>query len=309
MDEFGIIRRYFSPLTKGFSGALGLGDDAALLDVPAGMQLVITKDAICEGVHFRGDEPPALIAQKLLRTNLSDLAAKGAKPWCYFLAVSLPKGTTEQFVADFARGLAKDQKEFGIHLAGGDTTSTLGPMAFSLTALGLVAKGKMLRRTGAKAGDLLCVSGTIGDAALGLLKPDNRTLNARYLLPQPRVELGLALQNIASACMDISDGLVQDAGHLCDASGCAAIIEAPSVPLSSAARKILKSQPELMHTIFTGGDDYELLFTVPKKNLAKLKRLKGVSVIGQIKAGKGVNVLDAKGTKVSFLRSGYRHFS
>lgn len=308
MDEFGIIRRYFSPLTKGFSGALGLGDDAALLDVPAGMQLVVTKDAICEGVHFRGDEPPALIAQKLLRTNLSDLAAKGAQPWCYFLAVSLPKGTTEQFVADFARGLAKDQKQFGIRLAGGDTTSTPGPMVFSLTALGLVAKGKMLRRNSAKAGDLLCVSGMVGDAALGLLKPENRTLNARYLLPQPRVELGLALQNIASACMDMSDGLVQDAEHLCSASKCSAIIDVTKVPLSSAARKILKSRPELMHTILTGGDDYELLFTVPTKNLAKLKRLKGVSVIGQIKAGKGVNVLDAKGAKMSFLRSGYRHF-
>jgi thiamine-monophosphate kinase len=298
MHEFDLIRTLFAPLTEGFPGSLNLADDAALLDVPDGMQLAATKDAIVAGVHFLGGEGPALIARKLLRVNLSDLAAMGAQPWCYFLACALPGETPPAWVKEFADGLREDQEAFGLHLAGGDTTATPGPLTLSLTALGLVPRGQVLKRGGAKAGDLIYVSGTLGDGAMGLqLLRDGREdayFTRRYLLPEPRLSLGLNLRGVASACMDISDGLVQDLGHLCNASGCGAEITAAHVPRRGGVP---------LELALTGGDDYELLFTAPA-SIA----LENVTCIGRMVEDEGVRVLDERGEIMRFAREGYRHF-
>lgn len=322
MDEFALIKTYFTPLAAGFSGSLNLSDDAALIDVPAGKQLVITKDAINEAVHFLGTEEAALVAKKLLRVNLSDLAAKGATPLCYFIAASLPREIDERWIADFAEGLKQDQQEFAIHLAGGDTTQTLGMLNFSLTALGLVDTGDMLKRSGAQIGDNIYVSGTIGDAALGLmllngeLNPNferDDELEQRYFLPQPRVILGQKLVGIAHACMDISDGLVQDLGHICNASGAGASIHMPHVPLSESAAGLISRYPDLQERIITGGDDYELLFTAPpsaEKAIMALSQETDTPIanIGAILPGSGVAVLDADRSPVTLKQAGYKHF-
>ena len=236
--EFALIGRHFRPLAG--PGALDLGDDAALLVPPPGRELVLTVDAMIGGVHFLPDDPPDLVGRKLLRVNLSDLAAKGATPIGYLMTVAAPRDTPDAWFAGFAAGLAQDQREFGATLLGGDTTSTPGPIALSLTAIGHVAPGAMVHRTGAQPGDGVWVTGTIGDGALGLAVAQGRLadptghLLGRYRLPQPRV--GLAIAGIASAGMDVSDGLVQDLGHLCRAGGLTAEIDAARVPLSDAAR-------------------------------------------------------------------------
>jgi thiamine-monophosphate kinase len=310
MHEFDLIARYFRPLAEGYAGSYALTDDAATVDVPEGMQLVVTKDLIISGVHFMGTEAPGVVARKLLRVNLSDLAAKGAEPVCYFLGGALPKDAQESWVAAFAAGLAEDQKEFSISLAGGDTTATPGPLTLSLTALGLVPKGQMLTRSGAKAGDLLYVSSFIGDAALGLKSVrgeiESRSfLEDRYHLPRPRLSIGQQLRGVASACMDISDGLVQDLGHLCTTSGVGAKVEAIKVPVSNAA-SASQGEPWFMETILTGGDDYELLFTVPQDQKDKVPQ--GCRLIGEITAGSDVSVLDANGYPMTFSKTGYKHF-
>ena len=306
MNEFDLINTYFKPLASGFPGSFGLNDDAALIQIPDGMELVITKDAICEGIHFIGDEDASMIAKKTLRVNLSDLAAKGAKPFAYFLAMILPKDTPQEWIRRFAQGLKEDQALFNIHLAGGDTTAALGKKAFSITALGLVSKGKMLRRNGAKKDDIIVVSGTLGDSTLGLMslqeKRNNPYLIQRYQLPEPRMELGLSLHGIASACMDISDGLVQDLGHICKASGVGAVIEIDKIPLSPAAELF----PEAQMLALTGGDDYELLFTVPPEKIHLIP--KDCTVIGKIKEGSGVVVLGGNGEPVTLTHKGYQHF-
>ncbi len=307
MDEFSLIRTYFAPLAKGFPGSLNLTDDAGLLDIPPGKQLVVTKDAISAGVHFLGSESPDLIARKLLRTNLSDLAAMGAEPLAYVLALMLPKDTDEAWFAAFATGLREDQERYGIHLAGGDTTVTHGTLSLSLTAFGTVDKGRALTRAGAKPGDFIYVSGTLGDSALGLASlqgkiPADVFLQQRYLLPEPRLALGLQLHGIASACMDISDGLVQDMGHICAASGVMAEIVCAQLPVSGAA----KSMEQVMNYALTGGDDYELLFTVPADKAGDVPQ--NCSRIGVIKEGKGVRVLDGDGEPMVIERKGYRHF-
>ena len=355
MDEFDLIDRFFKPLARGFRGSLDLTDDAALIAIPDGMELVITKDAISEGIHFIGNEDPALIAKKLLRVNLSDLAAKGAKPIAYFLALMLPStlssprrrgsiSTTDprvkpeddriEWIERFAQGLQEDQALYNIHLAGGDTTATLGRKSFSITAIGTVPKGQMLRRSTARVGDIIFVSGTLSDSALGLslLSPapvggrmgggyllegpslksphpgpppngEEDYLINRYLLPQPRLELGLLLHGVASACMDISDGLVQDLGHICKASGVAAMIEADKIPLSPAAR----AQPDHLTQALTSGDDYELLFTVPPENILNVPE--GCAQIGVIKEGTGVTVISSDDQPMTLAHKGYRHFT
>ena len=235
--EFSLIARHFRPLAG--PGSLDLLDDGALLTPPPGRQLVFTADAMVAGVHFLPDDPADSVAAKLLRVNLSDLAAMGAVPLAYLMTVSAPRETGDAWFAAFATGLARDQAQFGITLLGGDTTSTPGPTTLSLTAIGHVAPGAALRRTGAVAGDEIWVTGTIGDGALGLLALQGKVADAdgwlagRYRLPEPR--LGLALHGVVSACMDVSDGLVQDLGHLCRASGLGAVIEAGLVPRSPAA--------------------------------------------------------------------------
>jgi thiamine-monophosphate kinase len=292
--EFALIARHFRPLAG--EGALDLGDDAAVLAVPPGRELVIAADAIVGGVHFLPDDPPDLVARKLLRTNLSDLAAMGAAPLGYLTTVSVPRDTPDAWFAGFAAGLAEDQAAFGLQLLGGDTTTTPGPVSLSLTILGTVAAGCAVHRQGALAGHGVWVSGSIGDGALGLLAargtladPDG-WLAGRYRLPQPRLALGLRLHGIAAAAMDVSDGLLQDLGHLCRAGGVAAEIDAALVPLSAAARAAVLAEPALLRRCLTGGDDYELLLAVPPAREAALReaaRAAGIAVtrIGGFRAG------------------------
>ncbi|NBX03887.1 MAG: thiamine-phosphate kinase [Alphaproteobacteria bacterium] len=306
LAEFDIIQTIFAPLARGFSGSLNLTDDAALIDVPAGHQLVATKDALVAGVHFFESDDAALIAKKALRTNLSDLASMGAEPLCYLLAIMLPKDAPTPWLQRFADGLLQDQTEFGIHLAGGDTVATPGPLSLSITALGLVPTGAALRRNGAKIGDDVYVSGTLGDSALGLAAinsgSDEPYLTQRYLLPQPRVSLGVSLRGAASACLDISDGLVQDLGHICAASNVGADIVAEKIPLSPAAQKL----PDALTAALSGGDDYELLFTASPENASKIPT--GCTRIGKITAGEGVRMLDASGNPIEISHKGFSHF-
>ena len=236
-DEFETIARLFRPLTRGAPEALDLLDDAAVLPGRPGFDLVITKDAVVQGVHFLPDDPLDLVARKLLRVNLSDLAAKAAEPFGYLLAVAWPKGADREA---FARGLAQDGEAFGLVLLGGDTVSTPGPLTASVTMLGWVPEGRMVKRFGARPGDLLVVSGTIGDGVLGLAAAswefEDAALADRYRLPQPRLELREALRAHAHAAVDVSDGLLADAGHIAKASGCAVRVELERVPLSASAR-------------------------------------------------------------------------
>ncbi len=307
--EFSLITRHFRPLAG--PGSLELRDDAALLAPPPGRELVLTVDAMVAGVHFLPDDPADLVGRKLLRVNLSDLAAKGAVPLGYLMTVSAPKGTPDDWFAGFAAGLALDQAEFGITLLGGDTTSTPGPVSLSLTAIGHVAPGTAVHRFGASAGDEVWVTGTIGDGALGLqaalgrLADPDGWLAGRYRLPRPRV--GLTLAGIASAAMDVSDGLVQDLGHICRASGLAAEIVADNVPLSDAARA---AGPDWLTTCLTGGDDYEVLMAVPPGKGEAL-RASGIPVtrIGILRAGEpAVTVLRRDGSPMMLDKGGWSHF-
>ena len=321
LGEFERIARFFAPLAA--PGAFGLLDDAALIDGPPGQQYVLTADAIVEGVHFLADDPPGQVAQKLLRVNLSDLAAKGAVPVGYLLVTALPKSRDETWLEAFAAGLAADQAAYGIGLLGGDSTATDGPVTLSITALGRVLAGNAVLRRGARPGDLVYVSGTLGDAALGLkvLRGGLAGLDAaarafladRYRLPQPRLALGQTLVGTAHAMMDVSDGLVGDLGHICAASGVGAVIEAARLPLSPPARAAIAADPALLLAALAGGDDYELLFTAAPEAgdaLAVLARNAGVPItaIGHIEPASGVTVLDAQGTATTVAGGGYRHF-
>ncbi len=311
--EFALIGRHFRPLAG--PGALNLGDDAALLVPPPGRELVLTVDAMIGGVHFLPDDPPDLVGRKLLRVNLSDLAAKGATPIGYLMTVAAPRGTPDAWFAQFAAGLAQDQAAFGCTLLGGDTTSTPGPIALSLTALGHVAPCGMVHRTGAQPGDGIWVTGTIGDGALGLAVAQGRLTDSsgyllrRYRLPQPRV--GLAIAGIASASMDVSDGLVQDLGHLCRAGALAADLDSAALPLSEAARQ---AGSDWLVTCLTGGDDYELLLAVPPAQepaLQLVARAAGIAVtrIGSFLAGSPrVMVRGIDGQPLALDRGGWSHF-
>jgi thiamine-monophosphate kinase len=311
--EFALIAKYFRPLAG--LGSLDLSDDAALLTPPPGRDLVLTADAMVGGVHFLPDDPSDLVGRKLLRVNLSDLAAKGATPLGYLITVSTPRDTPEAWFAGFAAGLAQDQVEFGVTLLGGDTTSTPGPISLSLTIIGHVAPGMAVHRAGAKDGDGIWVTGTIGDGALGLAVATGRLadpsgfLLGRYRLPQPRV--GLAIGGIASAGMDVSDGLVQDLGHICRASALGAVIEAAQVPLSPPARA---AGEEWLETCLTGGDDYELLLAVPPVREAALleaANARGMAVtrIGGFHSGPPhVMVRAANGEPLALTKGGWSHF-
>jgi len=321
LDEFQRIARFFAPLAG--PGALGLQDDVALIDGPAGTQYVLTTDTIVETVDYFPDDPPRQIAQKLLRVNLSDLAAKGAKPLFYLLTTALPASHDEAWLAEFSAGLAEDQARYGITLLGGDSSGTPGPATLGVTAIGGVASGKAILRSGAFSGDLIYVSGTLGDAALGLkvrkgelasLTAEDRSyLVERYRRPRPRVELGQRLAGLAHAMLDISDGLVADLRHLCEASEVAATIEAAALPLSPAAQRVLAADPAALQAALTGGDDYELLFTAPEaadRALAGLAAELGVQItaIGRIGTGHDVTVLDAQKKVIDVAVGGYRHF-
>jgi thiamine-monophosphate kinase len=326
--EFELIARYFAPLARGFPGAYGLLDDAAVISPASNNELVVKTDTIVAGIDFPCGDPADLVARKALRVNLSDLAAKGAIPRAYLLDLILPKTVEEAWVAAFAAGLAHDQAEYGVHLIGGDTSSTSGPVTITITAFGEAPIGKIIRRGGAIVGDTVFVTGTIGDAALGLAlltdpPPAQAASSAaflidRYRLPVPRVGLGPRLIGIASAGLDISDGLVADLRHLCDVSGVSAVIEAGAVPLSPAARLAMAGHPERLATALTGGDDYEILFTAPQgmaTRIGELSRSTGVPItrIGRLTAlpagdRPSVQVLDDSGRPLNLISEGWTHF-
>lgn len=323
--EFELIARYFAPIA-GRDG-LGLVDDAALLRPARGYELVVTADALVAGVHLFPDDPPASIGRKALAVNLSDLAAKGARPDGFVLTLALPRGWTEDWLAEFVQGLAAMASEGACPLIGGDTVSTPGPLTLSITAFGSVPAGRMVLRSGAKPGDLVLVSGTIGDGALGLKahgrdrpawvatlsEPDRAFLADRYLHPQPRLALAAALQLHASAAMDISDGLVGDLAKLAAASKVGAEIDLDAVPLSGPARKAIMADPALAELAWTGGDDYEILCTASEKEYSSLVAAAdaaglGLAVIGRVTAQAGVVRYTEAGRPREFARGSFAHF-
>ncbi len=309
-DEFGEIARLFRPLTGGAAGAFDLLDDAAVVPGRAGHELVVTKDAVVEGVHVPDGEAPELVAQKLLRVNLSDLAAKAAEPFGCFLAVAWSERFGPAEREAFARGLGEDLRRFGVALLGGDTVRTPGPFWASLTALGWVPEGAMVRRAGAKPGDGLFVSGAIGDGTLGLAAvrgeiadPDG-FLVERYRRPRPRLDLRAALRADASAAADVSDGLLADAGHIAEASGVALSLDLDRLPLSAAAKAWLDGQSDraaALVRLATGGDDYEVVCTA-----AAGAGPPGFTRIGEAAAGRGIAVR-VEGRIVDPGAGGWRH--
>ncbi|MDB5424982.1 MAG: thiL [Phenylobacterium sp.] len=308
-DEFGEIARLFRPLTGGAAGAFDLLDDAAVVPQRPGFDLVITKDAIVEGVHFPLGERPDLVARKLVRANLSDLAAKAAEPFGCFLAVAWPRSFGAAEREAFARGLGEDLGSYGVALLGGDTVSTPGPFTASLTALGWVPQGRMVRRAGAKIGDVVAVSGTIGDGVLGLkavrgeIDDSDGYLADRYRLPTPRLGLRQALLAHATACADVSDGLVADAGHIAEVSAVRLALDLNRMPLSAPARRWLDAQPDrtaALVELATGGDDYELVCTWAGDPPP------GFTAIGEVSAGEGADVR-AEGRTLEVSRGGWRH--
>ena len=323
LGEFGRIARFLAPLAQACPGALGLSDDGAILPPPAGKSLAVTVDTMVEGVHFLAGDPPDLIARKLLRVNLSDLASMGAEPWVYLLSLSLPGRCHDDWVRRFCAGLGEDQAEYGLALAGGDSTSTPGPITVSATLLGLTQAGAALRRVGAGPGEDVWLSGSLGDGALGLMaalgtlpdleEPSARAyLHDRYRLPKPRVALGLALRGLASAAMDVSDGLAADAAKLAAASGVRLAIRTGDLPVSDAAAEAVAADALLFTRILTGGDDYELLFTAPetaRDAVAQAGRDSATPVtrIGQVQAGEGAVLLDKDSQPLTLDRLGWDH--
>lgn len=308
-NEFSEIARLFRPLTGGAPGAFDLLDDAAVVPQRPGFDLVITNDAVVAGVHFPIGERPDLIARKLVRVNLSDLAAKAAEPFACFLAVAWPSAFGPRERQAFAAGLGEDLKAFGVSLLGGDTVSTPGPLTASLTALGWVPQGQMVRRAGAKVGDVIAVSGTIGDGTLGLaavrgeVEDPDGWLASRYRLPTPRLDLREALRTRAHAAADVSDGLIADAGHIAEASGVGLILDLDALLLSRAARVWLSAQSDRAAALIrlaTGGDDYEVVCAVSGDVPG------GFTAIGCLVAGNEVDVR-VDGRRVEIAQRGWTH--
>jgi thiamine-monophosphate kinase len=326
-SEFEFIARYLAPLAG--EGAFGLTDDAAALAPPAGHDLVLSKDMLSAGTHFFPDDPPGAIARKALRVNLSDLAGKGAKPFGFMLGLALPDDWAEPWLAEFCDGLKQDCEHYGVPLLGGDTVGTRGVLAISITVLGLVPAGTMLRRTAARPGDRIFVSGTIGDAALGLkarLDPQAAWLAAlppvarsflleRYLLPRPRLALAESARRHARAGMDVSDGFVGDLGKMLPAAGAGVgtTIALDKVPLSDAAIAAVAAAPELLEVALTGGDDYELLLAIPAGEVEPFRaaaRQAGVPVteVGTVTADPAIHFMAADGAERAFAHGSYLHF-
>jgi len=323
-DEFEDIERLFRPLTGGAPEAFDLLDDAAAIPSRPGLDLIVTKDAMVAGVHFLPGDPPDLVARKLMRVNLSDLSAKGGEPYAYFLSVAWPPGYPDAHRQAFARGLAEDQIVFGLRLLGGDTVSTPGPLTLSMTMLGWTGAGAMVRRATARPGDVVLVTGEIGDGRLGLLAargdldglgPDAvEALALRYRLPLPRVEMREALRAHASAAADVSDGLVADAAHIARASGVAIQIDLERLPLSSAAKAWLALQPDAVAALAelaTGGDDYEIVCTADMNGAMRLALAAAgaglaLTPVGRVAAGEGTIALH-QGRAVALDRMGWRH--
>ena len=326
LGEFEIIARYFAPLATD-AAALGLRDDAAVLVVAEGYELVATCDTLIEGVHFLAADPPDSIGYKALAVNLSDLAAKGARGHAYLLSLAVPRATPGSWFEAFAAGLGELQQAAKIGLVGGDTTASPGPITITITALGLVAHGHAVLRHGAKNGDRLYVSGTIGDACLGLrvLKQpslaqswgltdvERAFLVERYRRPTPRMKLVIPVRNFARGAIDVSDGLVGDIDKLAQASHVGAVIEAGEVRFSPAARKVLGREPDLLAILLAAGDDYEIVAAVPETSAPAFEAEaanKGVEVtaIGRLTESGEVLVLRPDGEPLALHRTGYAHF-
>lgn len=321
--EFDLIERYFAPLSTAEPGAYGLIDDSASLTFAEGCEMIVTKDMMAEGVHFFANDPPESLGRKLLRVNLSDLAAMGAAPRAYVLGLALPDKTSSNWLEAFAGGLARDQAYYRITLVGGDTICAPGGLTLSLTAFGEVKQGCALRRSGAQPGDDVYVSGTLGDAALGLLviqgnleiiaSVDRDYFVSRYRLPEPRSALGQHLFGLANAAIDISDGLAADLGHLCAASGAGARVETKLLPLSRAASTALAGNEGLLGRILSGGDDYELLISArPEASEKLVQAARGTDTaltrIGCITEEPGIRLIDPDGGEMVLKNAGYNHF-
>jgi thiamine-monophosphate kinase len=322
--EFDLISRVLAPLSVSERGAFHLTDDAALLAPRKGSSFVVTADAIVEGVHFLKSDPPFKLAQKALRVNLSDLAAKGARPRAYLMTTAWPDWVTGAWIEEFARGLQHDQDEFGIALVGGDTVSTPGPLSISITAFGEVPGGKMIQRRGARAGDDVWVTGTIGDAGLGLKVALGQLADAtvrqsdyvlgRYQVPVPRVSIAPAIARIAHASIDISDGLIADLGHVSVASRLGIVLNATDIPLSEAASALVRVGAARIEDLLAAGDDYEVAFTAPvaaRQRVQALSRRSGVRItrIGTASGRTpGVTAKAENGEMLQISRAGFTHF-
>ncbi|MDY6979687.1 MAG: thiamine-phosphate kinase [Pseudomonadota bacterium] len=321
LSEFDIIARYFSQATAERDDVvLGIGDDAAVIEPSAGQQLVVAIDTLVAGVHFPLDTEPYDIGWKALAVNLSDLAAMGAEPAWLTLALTL-EHNDEEWLGAFSQGLADLAGQYGVQLVGGDTTR--GPLTVTVQVAGYLPAGQALTRKGARPGDEIWVSGTLGDAALGLrivqgqLKADDAakaTLHRRLDRPRPRLALGMALRGMAGSCIDISDGLLADLGHLCTAGDCGAGLRYADLPLSSAARQLIATDPGLGELPLIGGDDYELCFTAPASRHADIRSLATqldypLTCIGQIETERGIRCQEQDGRMKNVSGHGYRHFN
>jgi len=325
-DEEAIVR-FLEPLATA-AGAFALKDDCAILRPRAGTDLVLKTDPIAEGVHFLPEAEPADIAWKALAVNVSDLAAKGATPSAYLLALSFPAAPRRSWVAAFVEGLREAQEAFGCHLLGGDTDRRPGPMTVAITAIGSVPRGRMVRRGTARAGDSLFVSGTLGDAALGLQLAKDATRAAawglsqqmarhlcqRFRRPQPRLALAGTLRAHASAAMDLSDGLAKDLGRMCKASGCGALVNLADLPLSPAARNAVAAETDQYLSVLAAGDDYEILASIPPAREALFQQAAaaaGVAVarIGHTTATGGVEIKGIDAKALDLTRTGWDHFA
>lgn len=325
--EDSIIQEFLAPLAAGYPGAFGLRDDCATIAPPSGHELVVKTDPVVEGIHFLPGMAPEDIAWRALAVNVSDLAGKGATPIGYLMALALPEAPRREWLERFASGLAEAQRAFGCHLMGGDTDRRPGPITVSITVFGAVPAGQMVRRATARAGDHLFVTGTLGDAALGLALLKDPSLAprlglvgdeavkavGRFQRPEPRLALGPLLLAQASAAMDLSDGLMKDCGRMCAASGVAARLQAADLPLSGAMRSAVARDPTWLEAAAATGDDYEILAAVPGQRVAGFLKDAGslgfaVTRIGEVHAGSGVRMLQPNGAEVIFEREGWDHF-
>ena len=320
--EFELIRTLFAPLTRAFPGAFGLTDDVAVVAPLAGHDIVLKTDAIVEGVHFFRTDPPETVAKKALRTNISDFAAKGAVPHAYLLALALPDWPGKAWLEKFAHGLEEDQAAFDVVLAGGDTDRTPGALTIAVMMTGFVPEGILIRRDGASPGDAVFVTGTIGDAGGGLhlllekteiVEAWQHELVARYRMPQPRLAFGKSLRGMASAALDVSDGLIADLGHIAELSRVRIEIDAARVPLSAALIQLWGCDANAILRAAGAGDDYEIAFTAPVRHrdaIAKAAAQTGTRVteIGRVVEGEGAVLCDAQGRELPVARKGHVHF-
>ncbi|MEM7651506.1 MAG: thiamine-phosphate kinase [Pseudomonadota bacterium] len=320
MNEFEMIQKYFLPLSMGRQEAEGLQDDAAILEIPEGHDLVISSDTLNGGTHFLKNEDAANIAHKALRVNLSDMAAMGAKPYCYQMNLAFSQFPDEAWVKDFSAALLEDNKAFGVFCSGGDTTVAEGPLLVSITVTGLVPKGRAVRRSTAQAGDLVVLTGPVGRAAVGVkvllgvleLEYPQKFLDVCHK-PEPRTVISEEISKYARAAVDVSDGLIADLGHVCSTSGVGAKLDLDKIPFTDDTKALIDAETVDYEALLTGGDDYEIAMAVPPEHIEAFtaeSAAKGValSVIGTFEAGKGVEVIDPAGAPMEFTRQGWTHF-